>query len=74
MSEPTIVSAVITAMPKSLLDPMPEIIATFSDRSQKTLFSFYPDEISFAPDEFLGLTEREACVMRHRKDVAYLRE
>ena len=33
-------------MPEGMFDPMPEVIATFGDGSTKTLFSFYPDEVS----------------------------
>jgi hypothetical protein len=73
MSEPTITSARITPMPKSFFDPMPEVHATFTDGNERKLFSYYPDEISFQPAEFIGLTEREACLLRHRRDVAYLR-
>ena len=69
----TIVSATVGPFPRTFGDPMPSVTATFSDGSLKTLFSFYPDEISFRPDEFVGLTEDEAYDLRHRKDVAYLR-
>jgi hypothetical protein len=39
----------------------------------KELFSYYPDEISFHPEELVGLTEDEAYELRQKKDVAYLR-
>jgi hypothetical protein len=52
---------------------MPEVIATFEDGSTKTLFSFYPDEVSFHASEFVGLTEQEARALFHQKDTAYLR-
>ncbi len=68
----TIASAIITEMPKNIFDKMPEVIATFTDDSVKTLFSYYPDEISFSPSEFIGLTEDEARQLRHKKDVRYL--
>jgi len=71
-----IISAIIAPMPRpmpeGLSDPMPEVVATFEDGSAKTLFSFYPDEISFQASEFIGLTEREAMALRHRRDVAFL--
>jgi hypothetical protein len=66
-------SATITPMPKSMFDPMPAVIATFEDGSTKRLFSFYPDEVSFHPSDFIGLTEPEAHRLHQRKDVAYLR-
>lgn len=67
-----IASVVIGPMPKSLFDPMPVVTATFADGSVKELFSFYPDEISFVPGEFVGLTEKEARALRTQKDIAYL--
>lgn len=73
MPEPKIVSADVGRMPRFLGDPMPEVTVTFDDGTTKTLFDYYPDEIRFTPDEFVGLTEREARDLRHRKDVAYLR-
>ena len=66
-------SAIITAMPASFLDPMPEVIVTFENGHSKTLFSFYPDEIQFKDNEFIGLTEGEAHDLKRKKDVAFLR-
>jgi hypothetical protein len=60
-------------MPLGMFDPMPEVIATFEDGTTKTLFSFFPDEISFTPTEFIGLTEEEAHSLFQRKDTTYLR-
>ncbi len=60
-------------MPQGMFDPMPEVIATFEDGTTKTLFSFYPDEISFREKEFVGLTEEEAHTFFQKKDTAYLR-
>ena len=67
-----ITHAVIGPMPKNLFDPMPTISVTFEDGSTKSLFSFYPDEISFRESEVVGLTEAEVYDLRHRKDVRYL--
>ena len=66
-------SAVITGMPKSIFDKMPEVIVTFEDDSEKSLFWFYPDEINFTTDEFIGLTEDQAHDLRRKKDLAFLR-
>jgi hypothetical protein len=52
---------------------MPKVNATFDNGERKDLFSFYPDEISFSAGEFLGLSEEQAHNLRHKKDVAYLR-
>lgn len=65
-------SAKITAMPKSIFDEMPKVIATFNDGTEKELFSFYPDEISFHESEFVGLTEQEARSLKHKKDLHFL--
>ncbi len=65
-------SAKITAMPKSIFDEMPKVIATFNDGTKKELFSFYPDEISFHESEFVGLTEQEARSLKHKKDLHFL--
>ncbi len=70
-------SATITKMPRpmpeGMFDPMPEVVATFEDGSTKRLFSFFPDEVSFQPSEFTGLTEEEAHSLFQRKDTTYLR-
>jgi hypothetical protein len=70
-------NAIITPMPRpmpeGMFDPMPEVIATFEDGSTKSLFAFYPDEVSFRPPEFIGLTEEEAHTLFQQKDTAYLR-
>ncbi len=72
-----ILSATITPLPRpmpmGMFDPMPEVVATFEDGSTRTLFSFYPDEVSFQASEFAGLTEEEAHDLHQRKDKAYLR-
>ena len=72
-----ITNAIITRMPRpmpeGMFDPMPEVIATFEDGSTKRLFSFFPDEVSFQPSEFTGLTEEEAHSLFQRKDTTYLR-
>jgi hypothetical protein len=68
----TITKTQITAQPKSIFDPMPKVIATFSDGTVKELFQYYPDEIFFTESDFEGLTEHEARALRHRKDMDYL--
>lgn len=67
-----IISARITAMPGSLLDPMPIVYVTFQDGTEKKLFDYYPDELSFTALEFVGLTEEEAHLLKLKKDKAYL--
>jgi hypothetical protein len=66
-------SATISEMPESITDPMPEVTVTLANGTEKKLFFFYPDEIMFTPEEFVGLTVSEAHSLKHQKDVAYLR-
>jgi hypothetical protein len=72
-----ITSAIITPMPRpmpeGMFDPMPEVIATFENGSSKSLFTFYPDEISFRESEFVGRTEEEAHSLSQQKNTVYLR-
>ena len=72
MSEPKIITAEITPMPKSFFDPMPKVIVTLDDGSVEELFEYYPDEISFTPQEFKGLTLAEAMHFKFKKDKEYL--
>lgn len=67
-----IVSARITEMPKGYFDPMPQVWVTYEDNKEQMLFEYYPDEISFTPSEFVGLTRSEAIHLKFKKDKAYL--
>jgi len=68
-----ITKARITALPKGLLDPLPEVWVTLEDGQEQRLFDYYPDEIAFEAAEFVGLTVREAVALKFRKDRDYLR-
>ena len=68
-----IVSARITDLPKNIGEPLPEVWAVFQDGTDKMLFTFYPDEISFEAQDFIGLTEEEATLFKFGRDRAYLR-
>jgi hypothetical protein len=70
--EPVIVSARITDMPKDFLDPMPQVYVKLEDGTEEFLFEYYPDEISFSPSEFKGLTIAEAKHLKFKKDKNYL--
>lgn len=63
----------ISPLPQRLLDPMPEVSVTLEDGSSRKLFSFFPDEISFVPADFIGLTVEQAHELRQARDTAYLR-
>jgi hypothetical protein len=64
--------AVIGPYPEAWTDPMPKVVATLEDGNEVELFHFYPDEISFLPSEFVGLTIGEAHALKMEKDVRYL--
>lgn len=70
--KPRIVSATISAMPETMFDPMPTVSAKFDDGAELELFEYYPDEISFTAEEFVGLTLSEATALRQQKDKAYI--
>jgi len=72
MADAKIISAEITAMPKSFFDPMPKVIATLETGEKVEVFEYYPDEISFTPREFVGLTMAEARHLKFKKDKQYL--
>ncbi len=65
-------SARITKMPKDLFDPMPQVFVTFENGEEDYLFEYYPDEISFNVEEFIGLTKDEAKDLKRQKDYKFL--
>ena len=68
-----IVAVKISAMPKTLFDPMPVVeVRLDGEEDYQVLFSYYPDEISFNAGEFLGLTLDEAHHMKFGKDKQFL--
>ena len=56
-----------------MFDPMPVVYVTTEDTVEHKLFDYYPDELSFTPAEFVGLTLEQASRLKFTKDVAYLR-
>jgi len=71
MDKKKITDARITAQPKSILDPMPQVFVTI-DGEEKHLFEYFPDEISFNSEEFIGLTWEQAIQLKFKKDKNYL--
>jgi hypothetical protein len=59
-------------MESGSFDPMPQVNVKFNNGTEKTLFEFYPDEISFKESEFVGLTEESARRMKFEKDKRYI--
>ena len=52
---------------------MPQVFITLDNgTSEQFLFEYYPDEISFTPEEFIGLTIDEAYHLKFIKDKQYL--
>jgi hypothetical protein len=66
------ISPIPRPMPEGMSDPMPEVKVQFDNGEEKTLFEFYPDEISFSENEFIGLTEEAAHRLRFEKDKKYI--
>lgn len=67
-----VVSARITPLPQRLGDPLPEVWVTCEDGSETKVFDFYPDEISFSGDDFVGLTIEECRLLKFGRDRAFL--
>ena len=67
-----IVSCRITDQPKSFFDQMPQVWVTLENGVEEFLFEYYPDEISFTPNEFVGLTIDECKHLKFVKDKNYL--
>ena len=59
-------------MEQGMFDPMPQVNVKFNNGFEKTLFEFYPDEISFKESEFIGLTEESARRLKFEKDKRYI--
>lgn len=71
--EKIITEARITPMPQNFGDPMPQVFVKLKgERDEHFLFEYYPDEISFRSDEFIGLTVKEARHLKFKKDKDYL--
>lgn len=71
--ENIITAARITMQPTSFTDPMPQVFVTING-VEKYLFEYYPDEISFTAEEFIGLTTEEARHLKFEKDKLYLQK
>ena len=59
-------------LPEGIFDPMPKVKVVFDNGVEKVLFDFFPDEISFTEDEFMGLTEEAAINLRTEKDIRFI--
>ena len=50
-----------------------DVVAVLDDGSTVTLFRYFPDELHFSANDFVGQTVEEARALRHRRDVDWLR-
>ena len=67
-------AARISAWPKKFTDPLPVVWARLEGEvEERRLFDFFPDEITFSSEEFVGRTIEEAHELKFNKDRAYLR-
>jgi hypothetical protein len=72
MSAPRIASARVIGA-QSFGDMAKVLVKTDADAEEEKLFDFFDDELSFRPEEFIGLTVEEGRQLFYKKDVAYLR-
>jgi len=70
---PVIQTCDIGKMPTNLSDPMPEITVLLSNGNSDSLGTYYPDELTFHPTDFIGKTMEEAQGIKRQRDVDYLR-
>jgi hypothetical protein len=68
---PTVVHAEVQLPREGSFDKA-KVFCIFSNGSQKQVFDFFSDELSFRTEEFIGLTEEECSEVFRAKDVAYL--
>jgi hypothetical protein len=61
-------------MPQGMMDKMPTVKVVFDNGDEKELFQFYPDELSFTENEFIGLTLDEGRQLKFKKDIKFLQE
>jgi hypothetical protein len=47
-------------------------VTTTDNPEKQTIFTYYPDEISFTQNELIGLTISEAQQLKMQKDIEYL--
>lgn len=67
-----VISSRITEQPKSFFDPIPRVYVTLENGNEEFLYDYYLDEISFTPNEFIGLTLDECRHLKFKKDKHYL--
>jgi hypothetical protein len=48
------------------------LAGNMSDGTRVSLFHYHIDELTFSSEELVGLTEEQACTLRHTKYVALM--
>lgn len=67
-----IIRAVVSENSGSFGMGLVEVILEGGAEEKEELFTYYPDELSFNPSEFIGLTLEEAAELKLKKDLKYL--
>lgn len=49
------------------------VSVVYDDHTDEVIGSYYPDELSYSVDEFIGLTRKQAIDLMTVKDITYLR-
>ncbi|MDF2841623.1 MAG: hypothetical protein K0R00_49 [Herbinix sp.] len=49
-----------------------KVNVVYEDGMAEKILNYYPDELSFSEEEFIGLTKQQAKDLFHKKDIAYL--
>ena len=68
------ITALPRPMPEGLLDPLPQVWVRVDGGDEELLFGYYPEELSFTAEEFIGLTLAQGRELKRQKDVAYLQK
>ncbi len=60
---------------KSIVDPTVNVVEIWldDDPDWQVLFTYYPNEIKFTDDEFIGLTVEDALNLHWERELEYLR-
>ena len=60
---------------KSTIDPTVNIVKVWinDEPDWQIIFTYYPNEIRFDPEELIGLTVEDALNLRLERDLEYLR-
>lgn len=73
MDEPKFITGCV--IKKSIVDPTVNVVEIWldDDPDWQVLFTYYPNEIKFTDDEFIGLTVEDALNLHWERELEYLR-